>query len=470
MRWNDILRASLHNLFRRRLRSALTMLGVVIGAAAIIVTLSLGYGAEQAQMQLMEQSTNLRLVQVSPYYSYSGDTSAGARRRVTRINDSILSQIRRMPGVAAATPIVSFYPNATLRLLTGEYQAYAYLTAVLPEDFYRLVDMESGTGFSGRTDRMEFLCNAVYQCEFKDPSKDKGEYIDTWTLLTEGEPLPVPAIRWLQSPFTLTLTWLDYSEVDFTTGQAKSHTEEFEARCVGTFAADPNDWTFSNGPVVNLNWLKRLYRDNRDLFKDLGLTDSTLANYDSVFVLADSVDSVEQLVKDLNDLGVQCYSPMDYVNTFKEQLATMQAFLGAIGAISMLVAALSIANTMMMSIYERTREIGVMKVLGCSLSNIRSMFLCEAAYIGLFGGAAGVAVSYLLSWALNNVEPLQRAISSVMSSNVLFSDGGGTVSLIPAPLALGTWAGVILVSILSGFSPAQRAMRLSSLAAIRNAD
>lgn len=470
MKWIDILSSSLHNLFRRRLRSALTMLGVVIGACAIIVTLSLGYGAEEAQMRLMEESTNLKLIQVYPYYSYASDTTSGSGRRITKITDGVVRQIEMLSGVDSATPVVNFYSNATMKLRTGDYEAYAYLTAVSPQAFYKLVDMQTGTGFSNRTDRMEFALNEVYMMEFKDPDEENTEYIDTWAYLAEGKPLPTPPVRWLNADIALEMSWYDYDQIDSVTGQAVQQKKELPARCVATFAADANDWTFSGGPVVNLGWLQRLYRENKDLMEELGVTKESLYNYDNVYVLAKSVDDVEQLVKDLNDMGVQCYSPMDYVNTFKEQLATMQAFLGIIGAISMLVAALSIANTMMMSIYERTREIGVMKVLGCSLGNIRAMFLCEAAYIGVFGGLAGIAASYGVSWALNNVAWLQQAISSVMAGSVLFAEEGGMVSLIPPALSAGTWLGVVGVSVLSGVSPAQRAMHLSSLAAIRNAD
>jgi len=169
-------------------------------------------------------------------------------------------------------------------------------------------------------------------------------------------------------------------------------------------------------------------------------------------------------------VGIQ--SPMEFINQIKQSTATMQAFFGFIGAISMMVAALSIANTMMMSINERTREIGVMKVLGCKLGNIRLLFLMEAAYIGLFGGAMGLTVSYSLSYALNNVAWLQTLVSSVVGSgDNMFGNGDtSTVSIIPTSLAAGTWAAVILISVLSGFYPAQRAMRLSSLAAIRNTE
>jgi ABC-type lipoprotein release transport system permease subunit len=237
---------------------------------------------------------------------------------------------------------------------------------------------------------------------------------------------------------------------------------------VGTLAANINDWAYSSGPVVNLAWLRKFANENKELAKVTGLTDM-LSSYEYVEVLVDSIDSVLEVQKELREYGVYASSPIEYLDEMKKQIQTMQNFLGFIGAISMLVAALSIANTMMMSIYERTREIGVMKVLGCKLGNIRMLFLAEAAYIGFFGGAIGLVFSYALSWALNNVIWLQEMVAQIMSSNY-FGGAGGDVSIIPPELAMGAWALVVGVALCSGLYPAYRAMRLSSLAAIRNAD
>mgnify|MGYP000547347866 CR=1 FL=1 len=85
----------------------------------------------------------------------------------------------------------------------------------------------------------------------------------------------------------------------------------------------------------------------------------------------------------------------------KQQSNMIQAALGGIGAVSLLVAAIGIANTMMMSIYERTKEIGVLKVLGCSLATIRNMFLIEAGFIGFMGGLIGLALSFMVSVLIN---------------------------------------------------------------------
>ncbi|MGI6172824.1 MAG: ABC transporter permease [Christensenellales bacterium] len=466
MKWIDILSAALNSLMRRKLRSALTILGVVIGTAAIVVTISLGYGAEQTQMQALESFTNLRLITVYPYFGGYGTSETTSGARITKITDGVLNQVRKIKGVSAVTPIVSFYTN--LNISTGKQETNTYCIAVLPRDFAKMQELKSGTNFSSNTDRMEFIMSEMQMCDFHKTGDEDYEYVDTWSYLYQGKELPLPKINWLQSRYTGTFTYEDYSNVDETTQEPEIVTREYDAKMVGIIAADLNDSQYSYAAIVNLGWLKKAYKKDRQFFEDLGLTG--LSNYDNVQVLAKDVDSVETVVKELKDMGLSCYSPMEYVATIKEQIATMQSFLGFIGAISMLVAALSIANTMMMSIYERTREIGVMKVLGCSLSNIGAMFLSEAFLIGIVGGALGLGVSYALSYALNNVEALQQAVGSIMSSTALFSGESGSTSVIPTTLSVGTWAFVTVIAVISGIYPAQRAMRLSSLAAIRTAD
>jgi len=134
----------------------------------------------------------------------------------------------------------------------------------------------------------------------------------------------------------------------------------------------------------------------------------------------------------------------------------IQAVLGGIGAVSMFVAAISIANTMMMSIYERTKEIGVLKVLGCSLGSIRNMFLIEAGFIGFIGGLVGLALSYGVSYLVNTF--LGGALVG----------GAGNISRIPPWLSGMAVVFAIIIGMLAGLFPAIRAMKLSPLAAIRN--
>ena len=120
-----------------------------------------------------------------------------------------------------------------------------------------------------------------------------------------------------------------------------------------------------------------------------------------------------------------------------------------------MVAAIGITNTMMMSIYERTKEIGIMKVLGCDLRNVRTLFLMEAGFIGFIGGVIGLILSYTISFVINRIV---AGASDYMTS----------ISYIPFWLAILSLGFAVLVGMVAGFFPALRAMKLSPLAAIHS--
>lgn len=108
-----------------------------------------------------------------------------------------------------------------------------------------------------------------------------------------------------------------------------------------------------------------------------------------------------------------------------------------------------------MSIYERTKEIGVMKVLGCDLRNIRSLFLMEAGFIGFIGGVIGLILSFSISAVINKIA---QSAQEYMQG----------ISYIPLWLVFLSLLFAVLVGMVAGFFPARRAMKLSPLAAIRN--
>ena len=193
--------------------------------------------------------------------------------------------------------------------------------------------------------------------------------------------------------------------------------------------------------------------------------------YQEVYVKVDEVDNVSDVESWIKDQGYETYSMTQIREDMQAQVAKSQMILGGTAAVALLVAALNIANTMTMAIYERTKEIGVMKVLGCELNNIRTMFLFEAGAIGLLGGIVGVAFSYLLSFILNNVSSLMMG-GDGMSSGLLDAFGslgasGGQISIIPLWLVLAALAFSTLVGLVSGVVPANRAVKISALEAIR---
>lgn len=169
------------------------------------------------------------------------------------------------------------------------------------------------------------------------------------------------------------------------------------------------------------------------------------------------MENVEELAQTIRSLGYDVYTNMEYINGMKKTLGMVQAVLGGIGAVSLLVAAIGIANTMMMAIYERTKEIGVMKVIGRVSKNIRQLFLLEAAFIGFIGGIAGNVLSLVISAVINVLVPGESLWGTE-----------GNISYIPVWLMLASMGFAVLVGMAAGYFPAVRAMKLSPLAAIRN--
>ena len=172
----------------------------------------------------------------------------------------------------------------------------------------------------------------------------------------------------------------------------------------------------------------------------------------------DDMENVTAVQKAITDMGFQANSQMEWIEQSQQTYNMIQLVLGGIGAISLFVAAIGIANTMMMSIYERTKEIGVIKVLGCDLRTIRNMFLLESGFIGFMGGVIGVAISYGIGFIMNHF----LGIGQIMTGQA------GDISRIPLWLAAAAVVFAIFVGMAAGFFPSLRAMHLSPLAAIRN--
>uniref|UniRef100_UPI0028EED99F ABC transporter permease n=1 Tax=Stomatobaculum longum TaxID=796942 RepID=UPI0028EED99F len=187
--------------------------------------------------------------------------------------------------------------------------------------------------------------------------------------------------------------------------------------------------------------------------------------YSQAYVFVDDMNHVSEVQKKIAELGYQADSNMEWLEQSKQFTGMVQAVLGGIGAVSLLVAAIGIINTMMMSIYERTREIGVMKVLGCEMTNIRDLFLVESGFIGLMGGIIGTVLSLLISLLINFL----AAQGGNEQLSVFYQNAeGGSISYIPPWLALFAIVFAIFIGAAAGYLPAKRAMRLSPLAAMRN--
>jgi len=182
-----------------------------------------------------------------------------------------------------------------------------------------------------------------------------------------------------------------------------------------------------------------------------------------------AVSDVEQSIK---DLGYSTYSMQSMRDELNKQTRQIELMLGGLGAISLLVAAIGITNTMIMSISERTKEIGIMKALGCYVRDIRAMFLMEAGSIGLLGGILGLIFSFIISVIINLFSFGAFGGGGVtwelIKQALIGGEGVVRTSVIKPELVIFALVFSVLVGLVSGYQPANKAVKISALEAIRN--
>ena len=192
--------------------------------------------------------------------------------------------------------------------------------------------------------------------------------------------------------------------------------------------------------------------------------------YNQVVVKAVDINHVADVQKTINADGYNTSSMEDIREPLQKEARQKMLLLGGLGAISLFVAAIGIANTMIMSISERTREIGIMKALGCYVRDIRVLFLSEAGAIGLIGGIIGVIISYIAMIVMN----LISLGGPPTFSNILLCITGGEAitrtSVIPVWLILFAMVFSVFIGLASGFYPANKAVKISALEAIRSSE
>lgn len=465
----DIILFALGNFFRRKTRSALTVLGVVVGTAAVIIMLSIGFGMQEGFKDQINQWGNIK--QIDVYKKWDGQDNSN-NPIIANMDNKGLEAIRAIPHIAASTPILnSYYP-----VIKGKTRAELPINGISATDmadfdytilYGRLLDeSDIGTTNFVMTYNSPFAFNAF---------KAQQNYVE----VTEGMELPFNPIY---PPNKYGFTW-DWSYGQVAVSTDKPASKPISAKCVGILAQDKN-FMWDNAIYMDVNGLLQLTKKlNADQKKQQANNDSSLDGdigiinysyeksfmdssatkdiYSAFKILVDDTKNVKEVESQIRKLGYETSSSMSALNEMEKQTAFLRKILGAIGIVSFFVAALSITNTMIMSIYERTREIGIMKVMGCRLSDIRTMFLFEAFLIGIFGGIFGIFTSYGVSIAINHFAKGSGGILGISSN-------GTHISIIPfwlngLALILATSVGVI-----SGLYPAIRATKLSALEAIKN--
>jgi len=180
--------------------------------------------------------------------------------------------------------------------------------------------------------------------------------------------------------------------------------------------------------------------------------------YPAIYVRTHSIYDVELLVEIIEAMGYGTFTIVDQLSEIKKGLLIIDAALGAVGTVALFVAALGIINTMVMSVLERYKEIGIMKAIGATDFEVKLLFFFESCVIGAVGGIFGI----ILGWIVTR-------IANVIANYFVVNQGGTAMNwfYIPWWLILGGILFAMVVSLLAGLYPASRAAKVDPVRALR---
>ncbi len=443
MRISDLFIMGLKSLSRRKARTILTVSGVVIGSLSIIIMRSIGYGMENNfESQIMQQG-GLTMITVSTNGDIYDEDGRWVDSKQQVLNDNLVEQIKKIKHVRAVSPVVEKYAT----LLSGKYQSGVNITAM---------DLDTFESFD-----FPGLQYGVY------PTAEDNTPI----VFGFGSPYGFydysSRMSYMSKPIEVDLQ-TDKIELQFSDYAVDPKKKPFKLLLKNVAKMEQTNGEFDYSAYMDINYLKEIYRKycNTLSLEDRKRAIKSIQEYQMIKLNVDNINNVVEVQDKIDELGFKSYSQMQYLVPLQKASSTMQMVLGALGLVAMVVSAISIANTMVMSIYERTKEIGIMKVLGCIIMDIRKLFLFEAAIIGLFGGIIGIILGYIASWVINKFgAPIFGAL---MSGNYMYDMTNTKFSIIPIYLPIAALAISVAVGLISGYFPARRATKISAIEAMKS--
>ncbi|MEM7334337.1 MAG: ATP-binding cassette domain-containing protein [Chloroflexota bacterium] len=422
--FRDIAQTAYRNLGRRPIRNILTAGGVIIGIVTLVAMVSFGVGV-QREIQRNFETIGLENVFVNP--SFDGENTGdgfdpfAAPSLVQPITPDIVEQIESFDEVDLVTPILSLPSGIDINVVYDGIEYPIRVSDGFGES--RFSFFETNETVAGQTfGENNADSGVVIGPELADLLLSTGQSYDD--LIGANISLLVRLPRGESTTFDSTLMGIregaGRSTIDLGVDER----------------ADIKAWWF-NDPNILEN-----------------------EGYDFLTVQAVDINSATAVINQVDALNLESQSLGAILEVANQVLSLMQALLGSVGGLALLVAALGVANTMMMAIYERTREIGVLKALGASAGEIRKMFTTEAALIGFIGGVFGLIFGILLGRLVNFIG--QRFL---LAEGVT---GVGNLSVVPPWLALGAIAFAAFIGVVAGLYPAARAARLDPVTALRH--
>jgi putative ABC transport system permease protein len=421
MRFTDVIKTAFYNLWRKKFRTFLTILAIVIGAVLIALMTSIGTGLQRfivdqfglmvPQDALTVYATNRSFAYVETPYEIVDSADVVVRSFTAEDVDKLLS-IEGVERVDYNVGVSALYVKAQ-----GGDQKYSISINSGPDYQIKMMTLVDGDFFEENA---------------------RGECLISFDYL--------PAFGWEKAEDAIG------KEIVVTVGKANAYnteTKDYSFTISGVILKTMNA-TQIVIPMNDTIEMARYYRDNPDLY-------SPQQPGTSLLVKVIDETAIDGVAENVRDEGFSTMTPQEILKEINSIFSIIQIGLSAFGVIALVVASIGIINTLMMSIYERTREIGVMKAVGATRGTIRLLFTMEGAALGLIGGIAGVAIGFGAGKILN-----------IVGSYTFLSDYPTfEMSVFSVQLVLMVVGVTTAISLIAGLYPANRAAKLDAVEALR---
>jgi ABC-type antimicrobial peptide transport system permease subunit len=486
----DLLRLAFRNLREAKLRATLTSMGVIVGVAVIVTMVSFGLGLQRnmlSRFRALDLFNEMRVFGKNVFTMAAGNQNPGRRnenpndrrgpsfkpdKEPTRIlDDAAIAEISKIAGVAYVEPSLSIF---TYVRVNGHSQIESIGGASVPNASSRFKEFKAGLMISS-PDADEAVVKDTFARDFgfDKPEDAIGKTIEFLAAAKEsGKETTKPADEEPPGFFGLPLD--QDSGADNGNGGLVAKT----FRIVGVVNTEIKDGAGQGGlrgllpdarVYIPLKAASAWSKEHRSpmgmvalaLARQSGsLGQSDTEGYDSAVVRVTDPVVLTEVRRQLTEKGFGSFSIVDQLDQIRTVFLIIDSVLGLLGGISLLVASFGIANTMIMSILERTREIGIMKAIGAEDREIKLIFFFEAAVIGLTGGVIGS----LAAWGIDAVA------NRLAYRFILKPQGASFVDFfyLPPYLWLGAIVFALSVSILAALYPAARAARIDPVRALRH--
>lgn len=432
MRASDVLRLGAANLREATTRTVLTTLGVAIGVAALVGMVAIGQGLQDNFRSRLEEGGFLRSIAVLPFSPEDDDPVKASRK----LDDKILDEFRQISGVKRVDRDIRL-PLALRASASGSASGICVGLPLDAGEETTFDKMVAGGYFSAERAPEIIVTQSIARAlGYSDPKAAIGKTLNA----SLGGPFYDRAIR-ATAPLGLFARKVDVKTT---------------VRIVGIVERERVGFG-SMGASIFLPYGLAL-RIQDDLIARIPMASRLGTSY-SATVRLHSARDLERVEKVVTERGYRTLSLTSMISRMKMIFLLVDALLGFIGSIGLVVACLGIANTMITSVLERTREIGVMKAIGAEDGDILRVFLAESAAFGLVGGLLGILLARLLAFGVN------------AGANWYFHRQGADPQVLfafPPWLLAGALGLSIVVCVGAALLPARRAAGLEPSRALRH--